>query len=517
MKKKFFLISFVLITSIAIGQNLVFSSQVFKNEDTPVPLKNLGFDNDYFYFLRGKGDDLKVEKYSKDSLNRVYSKDVSLDKKRDVKLKDAFFVNGNSLIFRQDYDVENEQITLFMQVVKDDGKVEEQLKEIYGFKSKLKRYYYDSNSKVWDNLIYYHFALSPDKKYLAIIAEEYFWDGRDMNLKKIHLKYIDTQKHNIVLDKSIPMQYERTKVFPWNYKIDNHLNVYFCMNYYNQENKLQYAIGCLAKDGSSIIAMDHVLNTSRHMYFDMDYILDSTSLFSSLLYSTTKIDPYGNDKNYTRFMGLSTSRFDLSDYKLIGSDSAHFSDDIIKRIYKNRFNKIDGYYRISEITPLNGDYYTTITEDRLKIKGSIIVFKNGNNNKIEWSRLLFREYEVDPYDYQNKDYINIANAGKNIAIIYGESRSSIKVKTEDLSLKKSNYVSEESATLVCATIDSEGNINRKVMFRPNLTATYHIDRNGIEADRFNSNSKVLIPDGDKSYILLFTQKSKFQFHKFSFQ
>ncbi|MBN8696595.1 MAG: hypothetical protein J0L87_08695 [Bacteroidetes bacterium] len=517
MKKILFTFCLILLVKLSIGQKLVASSQLFKNEEHPIPLKNLGSDNDFFYFLMGKGDNLKVEKFSKDSLNRVYSKDISLDKERDVKLKDAFFVNGSSLVFRQDYDGTAEQITLFMQVVKDDGKVESDLKEIFSFKSKLKRYYYDSHSKVWDNLIYYHFSLSPDKNYLAIIAEEYFWDGRDMNFKKIHLKYLNTQKHNIVLEKTIPMQYETTKVHPWNYKIDNSQNVYFCMNYYNQENKLQYAIGSVTKDGSSIIAMDHVLNTARHAYFDMDYVIDSSVIFSSLLYSTVPPDRYGNDKNYTRFMGLSTSCFNLSDYKLISSDSAHFSDEMIKRIYKNRFNKIDGYYRISGITAVKGNYYTIVSEDRLKMKGSIIVFKNGLDNKIKWSRLLFREYEVDPYDYDSKDYIHFVNTANNISIIYGENKSAIKIRTEELSLKKSNATSEGNASLVCATIDSDGNIERKTLLNSKLNTVYHVDRKGIEVDRFVNYSKIMIKDNEQNYIFFFAKKNKFQFHKFSFK
>jgi len=505
-----YIFSFFILNSFSqsnIVQGKVYSRMLKKNV---VPYKYLGADKENCYFLTKNPKHLHVEKYNVINLNKVYDVNITLPKKRDVKFIEALYVNNKTLVFRQDYSFKRKEITLFLQLINEHGEKDSDLKEVFKSNIPKKSYYIDSEGELWSDLTYYFFSLSEDKKTLAVFNEEYYWDGKDVKLKAIHIKFINTKTLKVILEKDIPIVYQTTKINPWNYKIDNDLNVYFCFNYVNNENKYQYAIGVLGNNSQSVVAMDLDVNLKIHEYFDLDFKINRNILFCSFLYrNATQYDPY-KPRNITQEMGLHTSAFDLSNFKKIKSDSSHFDKDVIKSIFQGKMNMVNVFI-ISGIEVVGDEYYTFISETKSMnwIKGPIVIYKNKQDFSIEWQKVIFRDFATVKTNYKD-DFMFVINSNKELKVIYGEYPGFVdKFKDDEPNINNTKYAKARKTDLVCATINTSGKIIKETLIPDGkFSPRFHTSVG-------NKSDKIIIPAEDNKYIMFFYEDKNYRLVKFN--
>jgi hypothetical protein len=97
-----------------------------------------GDDNSFFCYRirsKGKGTSFIIEKYDKQSLKPLFSKEVTLEEEFKTKVEDVLYTNGKIYIFRRQYDKKADKMTLFYQTVSSDGNVNAQLKEVVSYSS----------------------------------------------------------------------------------------------------------------------------------------------------------------------------------------------------------------------------------------------------------------------------------------------------------------------------------------------------------------------------------------------
>src|SRR6476646_2499344 len=109
-------------------QTTLESSVVTVNLARSLPEKMIGADDEYFYLLstntQGKGINFFIEKYNKENYNLQYSKNVTTDENTNDLFIDAFFINGQTIIFRDRYEQsDNATHSLYAQIINSKGEI----------------------------------------------------------------------------------------------------------------------------------------------------------------------------------------------------------------------------------------------------------------------------------------------------------------------------------------------------------------------------------------------------------
>ncbi len=89
-------------------------------------------DNFYSYRIRtkGRGTSFYVEKYSKQALKPMFTKEISIEDAEDTKIVDVLYAANNVYIFRRQYFKKAEEMKLYYQTVSSSGEVANKLTEI---------------------------------------------------------------------------------------------------------------------------------------------------------------------------------------------------------------------------------------------------------------------------------------------------------------------------------------------------------------------------------------------------
>ena len=171
----------------------------------------IGGDDKVFYCLlvKGKGEEYYLERYAVNSLTKEQSVLLPSEKK-DIYIKE-FFDGEKVFLFRTNRNKDDNSLSLYADIVKKDGSI---LKKGILVKNILIR---DSDySEVPD---YFHFAISPDKKSIAIVTIDYNPPRRTS--KNVDVFVYNT--HNFTIKQEIDI----TETYGNNVNIDNVGNLFY--------------------------------------------------------------------------------------------------------------------------------------------------------------------------------------------------------------------------------------------------------------------------------------------------
>jgi hypothetical protein len=389
------------------GQIRINSNSLIPKEYKINPEKVVGQNNSSFFFLNsstiGKGISFTIDKYDINSRQKLFSKSIAVENESKLPVLDAFLCNNNLLIFRRFYDPDSPNYTIVLQIMDTAGVVQENLKEIVT--NTVLPSESLANSSLANSMEYYFFT-SDDKKKILIVSEEhqteYIYEDNIVKLnnsiKKVNLTIFDTEKLIIRSTRELPLNYERSKLIPEKYQIDDNENIFFLYSYFNNENKIKKAVGVMHSTGSSIIGSDIQIDLFKNKIKDLDFVIHKGKIHCSGIYQKQTIDSKQKNSDYNRY-GIFYQTIDIKTFKTENIDSTKFTSEVISKLQDTDTNYIMTNCKIGALKIINDELYTICQFHNLHhifasfeirsllSSGSFIVSKY-NLKKIDWMRAI---------------------------------------------------------------------------------------------------------------------------------
>lgn len=127
MKSLIFLTVFVLSIASGLAQIKCENGPQPENDRDSKMNRMIEGGNDYYYCYRvrskGKGTSHIIEKYSRNDMNLIFSKEITVDGAENSKIEDIYFLNNKLYVFRTKYLKEEGEKKLMYQTVSENGEV----------------------------------------------------------------------------------------------------------------------------------------------------------------------------------------------------------------------------------------------------------------------------------------------------------------------------------------------------------------------------------------------------------
>jgi hypothetical protein len=180
----------------------------------------VGGDEEHFYVFRRahvslffSKPKLILEKYSKEDLSLVYSRELKLTsvKSKKVHFEQIFCLKGKIILFTSFYDKATEMNTAFAQEIDENGKISKEFVEVDQIKVSSKR----NNGN-------FAFALSDDSTRILVYHNPPFEKYAD---EKFSYKLFDTEM-NLIWEKKFSLPFKDKNFTIGSYEVDNDGNVH---------------------------------------------------------------------------------------------------------------------------------------------------------------------------------------------------------------------------------------------------------------------------------------------------
>ena len=180
----------------------------------------VGGDEEHFYVFRTAyaslffpKPKLMLEKYSKDDMSLVYSKELKLTsvKSKKVQFEQIFCLKGKIILFTSFYDKATDMNTAFAQEVDENGKISKEFVEVDQIKATKKR-----NSGNFD------FIISDDSTKILVYHNPPFEKYAD---EKFSYKLFDTDM-KLIWEKKFSLPFKDKNFTVGSYEVDNDGNVH---------------------------------------------------------------------------------------------------------------------------------------------------------------------------------------------------------------------------------------------------------------------------------------------------
>lgn len=445
-----------------------------------VPRKVLGKNDKYFFVLRTELSEKKhtIEKYSIDNLSLISVTDISLGNKgkQMLVLKDAFYLNGKIYIFRTSTNHKDGKLILFIQTISEDGVIDENLLEVFTVNIKQLNSFVQYHW-IWEynyeNYAQFSIVLSNDNKNILVISEEIKQENNSVTLTKVSSKILDAATLNVEQEKEIPWQYKSTKIFPFNYKIDNSKNIHFIYNYLTPENRFQCAVGSITPNSSSILGTDINLDLTKYKIESINYIINNNTIYCGGVYKSNKDKDKEAKDNQMGLFGVFSQKINISEFKTEQFEAIPFSGNLIKNLTMDT-PELCNNFKVDDLKIIENDIYT-IAQVYFPYS-ALIIFKTSGNGKIEWITNVNNKYSPESY-FRMSTYLDISScyyhaltSNNGLSIIFNENPRNFKkndaAELHSKELKNYNgYGGLKGTSVICAQISKDGNIERRELFK----------------------------------------------------